>query len=144
MHAAMLRFALGYKCAFASREVHTEHIYGNIKFLSTQLKVRRLAYIAHTIREHMEGRAWHPFVTVLSWDFWDQRRRSARVPLSVDILHDAHVEFPEQLFALCANREQCKKMISRLEEETQSQRWEHIWNLRHKENTKAKDTASVS
>lgn len=130
-YSAMLRYALGLKCAYISREfMHTEELFAALPFLSTQLRVRRMSFLAHLCREHFEGRRYHPMITALFWDFSDFKKGKARYSLREDILYDARVQYPQQLFEIFMSRAKCKKLLQQLARNSQVERWSIIHKRR--------------
>src|ERR1700690_3058608 len=56
----MLRYALGLPPVSISRHTHhTEEVYGGHDFLSTMVLCRRLSFLGHALREHVENRRFH-------------------------------------------------------------------------------------
>jgi len=120
-YGRMLRYALGLPPAYISRkEFPSESIYKDLPMMSTQAEYRRYTLIAHTLREHCEGRRQHPLIDILLFDTYDMKRKSTRHTILDRLLRSCRIEFPEQLLDLMKNREKSKLVAREIFESEQT------------------------
>lgn len=120
MYTAMLRYALGYSRAYHSKHIHTEDLLGDTEFLSTRIQKRRLGMFAHNLREHNEGRTFHPYIDILV------HTKETKNNLLHSLIATSQSVDKDELLATCSDRELCTKMIAKCAKRNQQDKWDII------------------
>ena len=86
----MLRHCLGPSAA----EWHTEELYGGWSFLPIAAQRLRLQRLGHLVREHFEGRRYHPCVQTILWNpdntLWKRHQGGQYTNLAESLCKEAH------------------------------------------------------
>lgn len=111
LHARLLRTALGLPPAAVSRSyAPTEHIYGNLPFLSEQIAQRRITFFGHAAREHTRGKV-HRCVQALLHTRGkdDEWNGGGRVTMQRQLMRDFEVDHVSTLAVTLEDRQDVRE-----------------------------------
>ena len=128
-YGRMLRFALGLAPAYESRhQWPSTRLYGDLPYLSTRIRTRRLGCIAHLLREHFEGRTRHPLAELLVWDpptsSYPRRTGGQLRTFRKQLFLDAGVDNLDDFLTIVADRNLSRSAVQQLNDDNTARKLE--------------------